>query len=366
MVITTVEQASQAFLALMSGGGGDWSTLVPALEDAEPSVVVEAAAALLVAEAAVALGEKGWSVDDGRRATTRTGGFRGPKRATLEAALSEPHEVRALLRGGWADQSRFVFDALWMLRFLRDLPKLAPPHPPGAANDEEARLHGKVRALLAKAESTTFPAEAEACTVKAQELMERYAIDETMLAGDRPASGKATSMRVRIDAPYARPKAVLLSAVARNNRCRTVYDSGYGFSTVFGVASDLWAVDLLFTSLLVQAGVAMQQADERSRGFRHAFLLAFAYRIGERMREATATATSAATAASGGTAFLPALAAREEAAVAARDEAFPHLGRPMQVSMSNYSGASAGRQAANRASITRDSAIAGGARRLGR
>lgn len=364
MGIKTVDQARQAFLALLSGSG-EWKTLRQALEQTEASTVIEAAAALLAAEAAVALDEKGWSEDDGRRATTRTGGFRGPLRATLEAAFSEPHEVPSLLRDGWTDHSRLVFDALWMLRFLRDLPKLAPAHPPGAANDEEARLHHKVRTLLAKAESTSFRAEAEACTAKAQELMERYAIDEAMLTGDRPTSGKATSMRVRIDAPYARPKAVLLSAVARNNRCRTVYDSGYGFSTVFGVGSDLWAVDLLFTSLLLQAGVALQREEERSRGFRHAFLLAFAYRIGERMREATATVTSAATAASGG-AFLPVLAAREDAAVAARDEAFPHLGRPMQVSMSNYSGASAGRQAANRASITRDAAIAGNARRIGR
>jgi hypothetical protein len=365
MGITTVEQARQAFLELMPDGGGEWKTLTQALGQAEPSTVIEAAAALLVAEAAVALQEKGWSVDDGRRATITTGGFRGPSRATLEAALSEPHKVPALLRSGWTDHSRFVFDALWMLRFLRDLPKLAPAHPPGTATDDEARLHNKVRALLAKAESTTFQAEAEACTAKAQELMERYAIDEAMLAGDRPRSGKATSMRVRIDAPYARPKVVLLSAVARNNRCRTVYDSAYGFCTAFGVASDLWAVDLLFTSLLVQAAVAMQQEEERSRSFRHAFLLAFAYRIGERMREAAANVTSAATATSGG-AFLPVLAAREDAAVAARDEAFPQLGRPMQVSMSNHWGASAGRQAANRASITCDAAVAGGARRLAR
>ena len=364
MGIITVDQASQALLELVSGHSSAWRTLPQALEHAEPSIVIEAAAALLVAEAAVALREKGWSVADGHRATAAPGGFRGASRATIEAALSEPGEVRTLLHGGWTDRSARVFEVLRMLRFLRELPKLAPPHPPGAGNDEEARVHHKVRALLAKAESTTFAAEAEACTAKAQELMERYAIDEVMLAGDRPASGRATSMRVRIEAPYARPKAVLLSAVARNNRCRTVYDRGYGFSTVFGVASDLWAVDLLYTSLLVQAGVAMQREEERSRGFRHAFLLAFAYRIGERMREAAAVATSAATAVSGA-AFLPVLAAREDAALAARDEAFPHLGRPMQVSMSNPWGASAGRQAANRASLTRDTAVTGGARRLG-
>ena len=42
-------------------------------------------------------------------------------------------------------------------------------------------LAAKVRALLAKAESTTFEAEAEALFAKAHQLMVRNAIDEAVL-----------------------------------------------------------------------------------------------------------------------------------------------------------------------------------------
>lgn len=363
MGITTVEQARQAFLTLLSGDG--WSnSLLRALEHAESSVVLEASAALLVAEAAEVLDSKGWSMPAARRATARAGAFGRSSRAAVDAALASPREVASRLEPVRQEGLGVVLPVLRMLDFLRSLPTLAPTHPPRAADDERARLHGKVRALLAKAESTPFEAEAEACTAKAQELMARHAIDEAMLADSDASTGPVASMRVIVEAPYARPKVVLLAAVVRNNRCRSVWDGEYGFSTVFGTPSDLWAVDLLYTSLLVQAGVAMQREEERSRGFRHAFLLAFAHRIGERLREATATATTAATAASGDS-FLPVLAAREDAAVAARDAAYPRLA-PMQVSMSNHSGASAGRRAANRASITRDAAVAGRARQLGR
>lgn len=167
-----------------------------------------------------------------------------------------------------------------------------------------------MRALLAKAESTPFESEAAACTAKAQELMARYAIDEAVLRAGAAPSGTPSSMRVIVASPYARPKVVLLSVVARNNRCRSVWDGDYGFSTVFGAPGDLWAVDLLYTSLLVQAVVAVQREQQRSRSFRHAFLLAFAHRIGERQREVTTAVTVAATVASGD-AFLPVLAARE-------------------------------------------------------
>ena len=60
----------------------------------------------------------------------------------------------------------------------------------------------RIRGLLAKAESTTFEAEATALTAKAQELMTRHAIDAALLqrrsgrAGDRPIM-----VRVPVDAP---------------------------------------------------------------------------------------------------------------------------------------------------------------------
>ncbi len=94
--------------------------------------------------------------------------------------------------------------------------------------DADSRIDGKVlariRALLAKAESTTFEEEAHAFTAKAQELMTRHAIDVAML-GASAGSDAAISTEhrmIRIEQPYADPKISLLGAVARANRCRAI------------------------------------------------------------------------------------------------------------------------------------------------
>ena len=52
-----------------------------------------------------------------------------------------------------------------------------------SGGDVDAGVLAKVRALLAKAESTTFEAEAEALTAKAHQLMVRHTIDEALVAG---------------------------------------------------------------------------------------------------------------------------------------------------------------------------------------
>jgi hypothetical protein len=356
MRVTTIDQATGAVSALLRGGDESVG-LLRALEVADRRVLIDAAAGLLVAEARVAVDAKGWSVPDARAAASKKGFF-GPSRTTIEAALVDPAEVPVRLRSGWRERFDLFVDVLRMLGFLQRLPTLPPTHPPQVGADrDQTGLHGKVRALLAKAESTPFEAEAAACTAKAQELMARYAIDEATVRRDAATATATatTSMRVIVEAPYVRPKVILLSVVARNNRSRSVWLDDYGFATVFGASNDLWAVDLLYTSLLVQAAVALRAERERSRSFRHAFLLAFAHRIGERLREGTASAVAAASTSSGN-AFLPVLAAREEAAEAARDAAFPRT-TSMRVSMSNGSGAHAGRAAADAASITRDGAL---------
>lgn len=361
MRVTTIDQAMQA-LSVMVSGGGESLDLLRALEGANPCLVADAAGRLLVAEAGVALDAKGWSAPDVVAACSRSG-FHGSSRATIEAVLARSGDVPSRLGSDRQDRLGFILDVLRMLGFLRRLPTLPPTHPPAAlVDDVKARLHGKVRALLAKAESTPFEAEAEACTAKAQELMARYAIDDAMIVAGAATQTTPSSMRVIVEAPYVRPKVILLSVVARNNRCRSVWLDDFGFATVFGAPGDLWAVDLLYTSLLVQAAVALQREQERSRSFRHAFLLSFGHRIGERLREATASATAAATHSSAN-AFLPVLAAREDAAEAARDAAFPHT-TPLRVAMSNAAGAAAGRAAASTASIAREGALTRRERRV--
>ncbi len=155
---------------------------------------------------------------------------------------------------------------------------------------------GRIRALLAKAEATGFPEEAEALSAKAQELMARHSVDEALLAARTPAAEGPDAVRIGVEPPYEQAKAVLLDAVASANHCRAVWNEPFGFSTVVGFAPDLEAVELLFTSLLVQATSAMTKAEaaqraggrKRTKTFRQAFLAAYAHRVGDRLAAAAA------------------------------------------------------------------------------
>ena len=160
-----------------------------------------------------------------------------------------------------------------------------------------------MRALLAKAESTSYEAEAETFTAGAQALMARHSIDAAMLAArERRRDDTPHGRRIGIDRPYESPKVSLLDVVARANRCRTVWSSGLGLVTVVGFEADLDAVETIFTSLLVQATRAMtsqgsrvtRTGQSRTRAFRQSFLTAYAWRIGARLQEATDHETRAA------------------------------------------------------------------------
>jgi len=212
-----------------------------------------------------------------------------------------------------------------------------------------------VRALLAKAESTTFADEADALTTKAQELIARYAIDEALLHTVDDV-GEPSARRLLVDDPYADAKVSLIAQVADANRCRVVYSSHLGWVTAFGYDHDLDALELLTASLLTQATSAMlrrgPQRDvngrSRTRSFRRAFLLGFAERVGERLRQATDAQMSATDDRAGQ--LVPVMAARDDRVRAAADEAFPQLSRH-KVSASNVSGWSAGQAAAEVADL---------------
>ncbi|MEU8804123.1 DUF2786 domain-containing protein [Spirillospora sp. NPDC048819] len=221
--------------------------------------------------------------------------------------------------------------------------------------DVDQRTLGRVRALLAKAESTEFPEEAEALSTRAQELMARHSIDHALLAAETGDISGPAGRRIAVDNPYDAPKAVLLTVVADANRCRAVWHRELGFSTVVGFPADLAAVEMLFTSLLVQATSAMVHAGprrdargrSRTRSFRHAFLNAYAARIGERLREAADRATVNA----GGNALVPVLTVRDRAVEEAVGTLFPNLAKGRAGSVSNYEGWVAGRAAADLASL---------------
>ena len=224
----------------------------------------------------------------------------------------------------------------------------------------ESRMLPRIRALLAKAEATGFPEEAEALSAKAQELMARHSIDEALLAAGAPAGDAPRARRLGVDAPYEEAKAVLLHAVADANRCRAVWNEALGFSTVVGFEPDLEAVELLYTSLLVQATAAMTKAEaaqrakgrNRTKTFRQSFLAAYAHKMGTRLAAAAEAQTADAVATRTATApLLPVLATRDLAVTAHLDQMFPTTTTTRLRGVTDEAGWTEGTAAADRAAL---------------
>lgn len=284
-------------------------------------------------------------------------------------ASAQPPQLWRWAASNAADRRDTLAIVLKLLHLLGRLPVLevilplpgAHRHTVTAVDDAGEKALGKVRALLAKAEATEFPDEAEALSAKAQDLMSRYALKEALAHHDRGRKPAAAARRIWIENPYAAAKAALVQVVSQSNRCRAVWAERLGFVTVIGCETDLNLVELLATSLLVQANRAMLSAGRsgsaqaRSRSFRQSFLVAYAQRIGERLDSANASATAEAKRDSR---LLPVLAAYSRAADELADRLFPST-VPRSVSVPNGAGYHAGRVAADMAVLdTRDS-IAG-------
>jgi len=243
---------------------------------------------------------------------------------------------------------------------------------PRTAQHDEAhrRILERVRGLLAKAEATNFPEEADALTAKAQELLARHSLDRAALDATA-AAGACTvvsSRRIWLDDPYVPAKASLLHQVSSANRCRAVLMDSLGMVVVAGHADDLDTVETLFTSLLLQAttqltaaGAARQAGSRsRSRSFRQSFLVAFATRIGQRLR-AAARACEEAAAGEHGMALLPVLASRRNAADEAVEAAFGKL-ESNRLSASDRLGWAAGTAAADLARLNMHDELSDAAR----
>jgi hypothetical protein len=233
---------------------------------------------------------------------------------------------------------RVGVELLSFLMYLPRLPEVEPPPgraPSGSAaaprSGESSRHLERIRALLAKAESTTFPEEAEALTAKAQELIARHSIDTALLQADRGGTAPV-SIRIWLDDPYSSAKALLLNVIADANGGRATWSSDMGFMTLFGFPHDVDAIELLYTSLRVQAVTAMTQVGSvrdrngrsRTRSFRRSFLEGFAHRIGQRLRVAAEAGIDGARAEVGDAALLPVLRRRDDDVAAAQRAAFPH------------------------------------------
>jgi hypothetical protein len=259
--------------------------------------------------------------------------------------------------------------ALALAGFLQTLPGIARLLPlPGTASTgrrgpaapaANGKMLARIRGLLAKAEATDFPDEAEALSAKAQELMAKFSLDRALVdAGpEHQFDDDSSARRIWVETPYVSAKAQLVAAVASANSCRTVSMEQLAVVTIVGADLDLQLTELLSTSLLVQANRAMlaagkqfgRRGESRTRSFRQSFLMAYAQRIGERL-QATTAATRAAVPEADADRLLPVLSKREEQVEALFVKLFPAT-TMRRTRVSNGAGWAAGLSAADQARL---------------
>lgn len=276
----------------------------------------------------------------------------------------------------WAADQRLgryltLHTALVVAGFLQTLPGLARLFPlpgtatraasavPGSAPASSGKILARIRALLAKAEGTEFPDEAEALSEKAQELMAKFSLDRALVDADpsQDLPDHSGARRIWVETPYVSAKAQLVGAVASANGCRTVSMEQLAVVTIVGAELDLQLTELLSTSLLVQANRAMLAAgkhvghrgESRTRSFRQSFLMAYAQRIGERL-QATTDATRAAVPEVDAGRLLPVLSKREEQVDALFTKLFPET-VTRRTRITNGAGWNAGLTAADLAQL---------------
>lgn len=150
----------------------------------------------------------------------------------------------------------------------------------------------KIRGLLAMAERGATEAEREAFNAKAAELLAKYGLDRAMLAADDPQADVVGDRIVTVTAPYSLDKALLIGGIADELGCRVVYLSKGSRRSVhlFGHASDMERAEILYTSLLVQAAVALSALyvpwGEHPAAYKRSFLAGFTRAVRIRLRRA--------------------------------------------------------------------------------
>jgi hypothetical protein len=242
------------------------------------------------------------------------------------------------------------------------------------STDRHPDLLRKVRKLLAKAEATDNPREAEAFSAKAAALIAVHRLDVARLTDDGDPEA-LTVRRVPIGrGAYVRARLALLQAIAGGHDAELVWQAGPDGATALlaGYASDLDAVVVLYESLHLQAAAQMaavrRATPAATQRWRRAFLFGFASRIAEMLDAARERAADwVVTEQPSGAAPLPDLLARAERVRAYASTSFGRVvsaaaPRPALASGWDHGHRAAGRVDVGRARLPRRRAIGGGDR----
>jgi len=235
------------------------------------------------------------------------------------------------------------------------------------AREASDKMLAKIRGLLAQAENrAATKEESEAFAAKATELMAKYGVDRMMLTVDDPTSDVLGDRIVDItgNAALNRQRQDLLARVAMAMGAKAVLTRRFDWTKgkqgaevlqvhLFGFGADLERIEMLYTSLLVQAlnGVARATIPEGEwpATFRRSWLQGFTQIVVMRIQQAERRARGEADAQrNGGMSTDLVLVDRRDQIERRAAEVYPRLGktRGRSLSGSGYrSGAQAGQNA---------------------
>ncbi|MEU2625898.1 DUF2786 domain-containing protein [Kitasatospora sp. NPDC007106] len=253
-------------------------------------------------------------------------------------------------------------------------PEDAPATGGSAAHDSlPPALLAKVRALLRQAEDpAATDEEARTFLKKATDLMAKYGIEQAMLHAERPETDRIAERLVEVANPWAKQSRFLLGHIASALRCRSVIldrrDAGGAVrrsTHLFGFASDLARVDVLYASLRLQmlsgverAGREHRPDGEDIRAYKRSWMYGFIREVCERIVQAEKAAQRTvererqeeAVNGGNGPGVALVLADRDHAVEAKRAAAYPNLRKAGKVTFRG-SGFRQGRLDGQRADI---------------
>ena len=167
--------------------------------------------------------------------------------------------------------------------------------PAAAVHKVKEELAEKVRKLLNQAEDpAATPDEAQAFTMKAQQMMTKYSIDLAMVAG-QAETDRIVEDGWTVQNPYAVHKVSMINSVARVNDCRAIYADlagGRKRIDIVGFPADVEWVRTLSMSLEVQlagalaAAVTQKPPGVHGRTYSVAFVVGFANEVSRRLQQA--------------------------------------------------------------------------------
>lgn len=168
-------------------------------------------------------------------------------------------------------------------------------------DDTESPIIRRVRALLAKAERTDNPHEAEAFSAKAFAMMDEHRLDEATVRGSAPGSIVRHQYELARKAKYLRPSLGLLGAVAKHYGVIVMVPSTGNSKrpSLVGDPDDIAAVILMFESLMIQRDRAILAVPvppyTNTNSYRSSMAYGFASKIGNRLTTLRATVASTGT-----------------------------------------------------------------------